>query len=130
MVKLWYEINILFSNEKSGYNKGKVFQSNLSKNTVDGNCMTKKMLIVMCSTNPEIREKKYTNEYKKKINKKYIIIFFLYLTGFEPVTSGYFYLALYSASSALDPSGRAKNWQKVAYLRRNPSPSVKWKTIA
>ena len=21
--------------------------------------------------------------------------------------------------------GRAKNWQKVAYLRRNPSPSVK-----
>ena len=26
--------------------------------------------------------------------------------------------------------GRAKNWQKVAYLRRNPSPSVKWKTIA
>ena len=26
-------------------------------------------------------------------------------------------------------SGRAKNWQKVAYLRRNPSPSVKWKTI-
>ena len=55
-----------FSNEKSGYNKGKVFQSNLSKNTVDGNCMTKKMLIVMCSTNPEIREKKYTNEYKKK----------------------------------------------------------------
>ena len=28
------------------------------------------------------------------------------------------------------PCGRAKNWQKVAYLRRNPSPSVKWKTIA
>ena len=27
-------------------------------------------------------------------------------------------------------SGRAKNWQKVAYLRRDPSPSVKWKTIA
>ena len=27
-------------------------------------------------------------------------------------------------------SGRAKNWQKVAYLRRNPSPSVKWKMIA
>ena len=26
--------------------------------------------------------------------------------------------------------GRAKNWQKVAYLKRNPSPSVKWKTIA
>ena len=42
-----------------------MFQSNMSKNTVDGNCMTKKMLIVMCSTNPEIREKKYTNEYKK-----------------------------------------------------------------
>ena len=66
MVKRWYEINILFfSNEKSVYNKGKVFQSNMSKNTVDGNCMTKKMLIVMCSTNQEIREKKYTNEYKK-----------------------------------------------------------------
>ena len=27
-------------------------------------------------------------------------------------------------------NGRAKNWQKVAYLRRNPFPSVKWKTIA
>ena len=27
-------------------------------------------------------------------------------------------------------NGRAKNCQKVAYLRRNPSPSVKWKTIA
>ena len=32
----------LFTKEKSGYNKGKVFQSNMSKNTVDGNCMTKK----------------------------------------------------------------------------------------
>ena len=60
----------------------------MSKKPVDGNCMTKKMLIVMLSTNPEIREKKYTNEYKKKINKKYI--FFLDLTGFEPVTSGFF----------------------------------------
>ena len=49
-----------------------MFQSNMSKKPVDGNCMTKKMLIVMLSTNPEIREKKYTNEYKKKINKKYI----------------------------------------------------------
>ena len=29
----------------------------------------------------------------------------------------------------VDVCGRAKNWQKVAYLRRNPSPSVKWKTI-
>ena len=59
MDKLWYEINILFflSNEKSEYNKGKVFQSNMSKNTVDGNCMTKKMLKVMFSTNPSIREK-------------------------------------------------------------------------
>ena len=36
----------------------------MSKNAVDGNCTTKKMLIVMCSTNREIREKKYTNEYK------------------------------------------------------------------
>ena len=78
MVKLWYEINILFSNEKSGYNKGKVFQSNLSKNTVDGNCMTKKMLIVMCSTNPEIREKKYTNEYKKKSIKNILLYFFVF----------------------------------------------------
>ena len=32
--------------------------------------------------------------------------------------------------SQMCTSGRAKNWQKVAYLRRNPSPSVKWKTIA
>ena len=32
----------LFSKRKSGYNKGQVFQSNMSKNTVDGNCMTKK----------------------------------------------------------------------------------------
>ena len=44
-------------NEKSGCNKGKTFQSNMSKNTVDGNCMTKKMLIVMFSTNPAIGEK-------------------------------------------------------------------------
>ena len=50
------------SNEKSEYNKGKVFQSNMSKNTVDGNCMTKKMLKVMFSTNPSIGEKKYTND--------------------------------------------------------------------
>ena len=58
MDKLWYEINILFfSNEKSGCYKGKTFQSNMSKNTVDGNCMTKKMLIVMFSTNPAIGEK-------------------------------------------------------------------------
>ena len=48
-----------------------MFQSNMSKNTVDGNCMTKKTLIVMCSTNPEIREKKYTNEYKKNQYKIY-----------------------------------------------------------
>ena len=67
-----------------------MFQSNMSKNTVDGNCMTNKMLIVMFSTNPAIGEKNYTNEVKKKVNKKY---FFLYLTGF-----------LYPASSALNPS--------------------------
>ena len=43
MDKLWYEINIpFFSKENSEYNKGKVFKSNMSKNTVDGNCMTKK----------------------------------------------------------------------------------------
>ena len=63
MDKLWYEINILFfSKEKRGYNKGKVSQSNESKNTVDGNCMTKKLLIVMFSTNPAIGEQIYTNE--------------------------------------------------------------------
>ena len=62
MDKLWYEINILFSKEKRGYNKGKVSQSNESKNTVDGNCMTKKLLIVMFSTNPAIGEQFYTNE--------------------------------------------------------------------
>ena len=49
---------LFLSNEKSEYNKGKVFQSNMSKNTVDGNCMTKKMLKVMFSTNPSIGEKK------------------------------------------------------------------------
>ena len=43
-----------------------MFQSNMSKNTVDGNCMTNKMLIVMFSTNPAIGEKNYTNEVKKK----------------------------------------------------------------
>ena len=63
-----------FSNEKSGYNKGNVFQSNMSKKPGDSNCMTKKMLIVMLSTDPEIREKKYTNEYKKRSIKN--IIFF------------------------------------------------------
>ena len=43
MDKLCYEINIpFFSKEKSGYNKGKVFQSNMSMITVDGNCMTEK----------------------------------------------------------------------------------------
>ena len=35
-------IYLFFSKEKSRYNKDKVFQSNMSKNTVDGNCMTKK----------------------------------------------------------------------------------------
>ena len=59
MDKLWYEINILFfSKEKRGYNKGKVSQSNESKNTVDGNYMTKKLLIVMFSTNPAIGEQR------------------------------------------------------------------------
>ena len=52
----------LFTKEKSGYNKGKVFQSNMSKNTVDGNCMTEKMLIVMFSTKSVIGEKNHTNE--------------------------------------------------------------------
>ena len=63
MDKLWYEIIILlFSKVKSGYNKGKASQSNMSKNTVDGNCMAKKLLIVMFSTNQAIREQNYTNE--------------------------------------------------------------------
>ena len=45
-----------------GYNKGKASQSNMSKNTVDGNCMTKKLLIVVLSTNPAIGEQNYTKE--------------------------------------------------------------------
>ena len=72
IVKLWYEINILFfSNDKSGYNKGQVFQSNMSKNTVDGNCMTKIMLIVIFSTNPAIREKIYQLIKKRRSIKIY-----------------------------------------------------------
>ena len=63
MDKLWYEIIILFfSKVKSGYYKNKASQSNMSKNSVDGNCMTKKLLIVMFSTNPAIGEQNYTNE--------------------------------------------------------------------
>ena len=63
MDKLWYEIIILFfSKVKSRYYKSKVSQSNMSKNTGDGNCMTKKLLIVMFSTNPAIGEQNYTNE--------------------------------------------------------------------
>ena len=59
----------------------------MSKNTVDGNCKTKKMLIVMLSTNPAIGEKIY--QCIKKVNKK--IFLFLYSTGFEPVTSGFLF---------------------------------------
>ena len=59
---VWNKYTIFFSKEKRGCNKGKVSQSNESKNTVDGNCMTKKLLIVMFSTNPTIREQIYTNE--------------------------------------------------------------------
>ena len=51
-----------FFKEKSGYSKGKVFQTNMSKNAVDGNCMTKKMLKVMFSTKPAIGENIHTNE--------------------------------------------------------------------
>ena len=58
----------------------------MSKNTVDSNCMNKNMLIVMFSTNPA----KNNNNEQKRVNKN---IFFLYLTEFERVTSG-FYLAL------------------------------------
>ena len=60
----------------------------MSKNTVDGNCMTKKMLIVMFSTNPAIGEKKIY-QFIKKVNKKIFLFFFL--TGFEPVTSGFLF---------------------------------------
>ena len=63
MDKLCCEINVtFFFKEKSGYNKGKVFQTNMSKNAVDGNCMTKKMLKVMFSTKPAIGENIHTNE--------------------------------------------------------------------
>ena len=41
-----------------------MFQSNMSKNTVDGNCMTKKMLKVMFSTKPT-KEKKIIPMNKK-----------------------------------------------------------------
>ena len=41
---------------------GKVFQSNMSKNTVNRHCMTKKMLIVMFSTKSAIGEKLHTSE--------------------------------------------------------------------
>ena len=53
-----------------------MFQSNMSKNTVDGNCMTKKMLKVMFSTNPSIREKNIPM-IEKKVNKK-IFLFFVF----------------------------------------------------
>ena len=35
-------IYLFFSKENSEYIKGKMYKSNMSKNTVDGNCMTKK----------------------------------------------------------------------------------------
>ena len=60
-----------FSKVKSGYNKGKASQINMSKNTVDGNCITKKLLIVMFSTNPAIGEQNYKNELKKRSIKIY-----------------------------------------------------------
>ena len=47
----------------------------MSKNTVDGNCMTKKMLIVVLSTD-SVTEKKNTNELKKKVNKKNFVYVF------------------------------------------------------
>ena len=62
----------LFTKEKSGYNKGKVFQSNMSKNTVDGNCMTEKMLKVMLSTK-SARGEKIIPMNKKKVNKNIYI---------------------------------------------------------
>ena len=71
-----------------------VFQSNMSENTVDGNCMTKKMWIVMFSTKPSKGEK-IIPMYKMKL-------FFIW-QGSNLWPQG-FYLALYSASNALDPS--------------------------
>ena len=49
-----------------------MFQSNMSKNTVDGNCMTKKMLKVMFSTNPSIGEKNIPMIEKRSIKNIFI----------------------------------------------------------
>ena len=95
-----------------------MFQSNMCKSTVDGNCMTKKMLIVMFSTNPA-KKKMY-----KKINKNNYI-FCLYLTGFKTVTSG-FDLAFYSSSSALDPSAiLAHLYIGIQYIKIGKKCNVK-----
>ena len=51
-----------------------MFQSNMTKSTVDGNCMAKKMSIVMLSTNPAIGEKNIPMN-KKKITKN--MLFFI-----------------------------------------------------
>ena len=67
-----------------------MFQSNMSKNTVDGNCMTKTMLIVML-TQSQQKENTFIPMNKKKVDKKF---FFLYLTGFEPATSGFLFSSL------------------------------------
>ena len=50
-----------------------MFQSNMCKRTVDGNCMTKKMLIVMLSTNPA----KKIVIMNRKINKNILFFFVL-----------------------------------------------------
>ena len=51
-----------------------MFQSNMTKSTLDGNCMAKKMLIVMLTTNPAIGEKNIPMN-KKKITKN--MLFFI-----------------------------------------------------
>ena len=49
------------SKDNSYCNKGKVFQSNMSKNTVDGNCITKNVDGDV-KHKPSDRSKKVTNE--------------------------------------------------------------------
>ena len=53
----------------------------MSKNTVDGNCMTKNMLIVMLSTNPAIGEKNIPMNKKRSIKNIFIFVFDRVRTG-------------------------------------------------
>ena len=60
----------------------------------------------MLSTNPAIGEKNIPMNKKRSIKNIFIFVF----DKFEPVTSVFFYLALNSASSALDPSAILAHW--------------------